>query len=122
MCVRRSTAITSYTDVDAFNSTANTVTLTVNTGTLDVQSGSRPAGYIWTAGTHTLVLTGTKAQLDTALANLYYTGATDYNGDDVLTVTVGDGGKNGADGTDNSGGGSNTSVSEHRDPGMTHRP
>lgn len=55
-------------------------------------------------------MTGTKAQLDTALANLYYTGATDYNGDDVLTVTVGDGGKNGADGTDNSGGGSNTGV------------
>lgn len=100
------TAITSYTDVDAFNSTANTVTLTVNTGTLDVESGSRPTGYAWTAGTHTLVLTGTKTQLDTALANLYYTGATDYNGDDVLTVTVEDGGKNGADGTDSSAGGS----------------
>ena len=59
-------------------------------------------------GTNTVTLQGTKAALDNALDNLRYQSNLDYNGDDVLTVTVGDGGNNGIDGTDNSGGGSNT--------------
>lgn len=105
------TAITAYTDPDAFDSTANSITLTVTKGTLyfhssntTVTGGAGATGV----GTGSVTLTGTKLQLDTALDNLRYLSNTDYNGDDVLTVTVTDGGKNGLDGDDNSGGGSNT--------------
>ena len=59
-------------------------------------------------GSATVTLTGTKTQLDIALANLYYQGKTDYNGADSLSVTANDGNKNGQDGTDNSGSGSSS--------------
>lgn len=105
------TAITTYTDPDAFDSTANSITLSVTNGKLyfhssnnTVTGGAGATGV----GTGSVTLTGTKLQLDTALANLRYLSNTDYNGNDVLTVTVTDGGKNGLDGSDNSGGGSNT--------------
>jgi VCBS repeat-containing protein len=88
----------SFTDPDAFGSTSNSVTLTVESGTLDVPAASRPSGYVWNAATHTLTLSGTKDQLDTALANLYYTSASNYNGADQLTIEVDDGGNTGADG------------------------
>lgn len=101
----------SYADPDAFGSAGNnSITLTVTSGTLDVTAGSRPSGYTWNAGTHTLTLTGTKAQLDTALNNLYYTTATNYNGDDTLTVTASDGGNYGQDGTEGNAGDASKTV------------
>ncbi len=109
------TAIAAYTDPDAFDSTANSITLSVNNGKLyfhnsnnSVTGGATVSGGA--VGSTTVTLSGTKVQLDTALANLRYLSNTDYNGNDVLTVTVTDGGKNGLDGDDNSGGGSNTGI------------
>ena len=95
----------SYTDPDAFGSTNNTVTLTVDTGRLyfAASGNSITGGASLTSGTigsTTVTLSGTKAQLDTALANLYYQSATDYNGADSLTITVADGSNTGADGID----------------------
>lgn len=103
----------SYTDPDAFDSTSNTITLSVSHGSLYfAASGNTVTGGATVSagavGSATVTLTGTKAQLDIALANLYYQGKTDYNGADSLSVTANDGNKNGQDGTDNSGSGSSS--------------
>lgn len=100
-----------YTDPDAFNSTSNTIELSVTNGKLyfSASGSSIPSGVTVTAGavgTDTVTLQGSKADLDNALANLRYQSNTDYNGDDALTVTVNDGGNSGQDGTDSSAGGS----------------
>lgn len=96
----------SYADPDAFGSASNnTLTLTVGSGKLYFHASNNTitggatvsAGAV---GTSTVTLQGTKAQLDAALANLYYTTATDYNGDDSLQITVSDGNNYGLDGTD----------------------
>ena len=102
-----------YTDPDAFDSTGSTVTLSVSNGTLYFHStnDSVPGGATVSAGavgSATVTLTGTKTQLDAALAALYYQSNPNYNGNDSLTVTVNDGNKNGQDGPDTSGGGSST--------------
>ncbi len=109
------TAITSYTDPDAFNGIGNTVKLTVTKGTLffSASGNTIPDNVTVTAGaigSTTVTLQGTKAALDLALGQLRYVSNTDYNGDDSLTVTVGDGNNTGIDGTDNSGLGSNTGI------------
>ena len=103
----------SYTDPDAFDSTSNTITLSVSHGSLYfAASGNTVTGGATVSagavGSATVTLTGTKTQLDIALANLYYQGKTDYNGADSLSVTANDGNKNGQDGTDNSGSGSSS--------------
>ena len=102
-----------YTDPDAFNSTSNTIELSVSNGKLffSANGNGTPNDVTVTAGaigSDTVTLQGSKAALDNALANLRYQGNTDYNGDDVLSVTVNDNGNSGQDGTDNSAGGSNT--------------
>ena len=97
----------SFTDPDAFNSNSNTLTLSVDKGELyfatsgnSVPGGASASGV----GSGSVTLTGTKTQLDTALASLYYLSPTDDNGatasatDAVLTVTVNDGGNTGSDG------------------------
>ena len=42
-------------------------------------------------GTATVTITGTAAEINTALAGLSYTGNLNFNGSDTLTVTTGDG-------------------------------
>ena len=106
----------SYTDPDAFGSASNnTLTLTVGSGKLyfhasniTVTGGATvSAGAV---GSNTVTLQGTKTQLDAALASLYYMTATDYNGDDSLTVTVSDGNNYGQDGDEGSAGDANKTV------------
>ena len=64
-----------------------TTTLTVTSGTLSVTAGPGVAGN----GTATVIITGTAAQINAALAGLSYTGNLNFNGPDTLTVTTGDG-------------------------------
>jgi len=102
-----------FTDLDAFDSTDNSIELSVANGKLyfSATGTTLPAGVTVTAGaigSGSVTLQGTKAALDNALANLRYQSNLDYNGDDLLRVSVDDGGKNGQDGTDNSAGGSTT--------------
>ena len=64
-----------------------TTTLTVTNGILNVTAGTGVTGN----GTATVTITGTAAEINTALAGLSYTGNLDFNGSDTLTVTTGDG-------------------------------
>ncbi|WP_178130441.1 Ig-like domain-containing protein [Reyranella sp. CPCC 100927] len=76
----------SVSDVD---SVSLTTTLTVTNGTLTVTAGGG-AGIVGN-GSNTVVLTGTAAQINAALAGLTYTNTADYNGPAQLTVTTSDG-------------------------------
>lgn len=94
----------SYADADAFDSTTNTVTFSVDTGRLyfHASNSSVTGGATVSAGaigSSSVTLTGTKAQLDAALSNLRYQGANNYNGDATLSITVSDGNNYGQDGT-----------------------
>ena len=64
-----------------------TTTLTVTSGTLNVTAGAGVTGN----GTAAVTITGTAAEINTALAGLSYTGNLDFNGSDTLTVTTSDG-------------------------------
>ena len=64
-----------------------TTTLAVTSGTLNVTAGTGVTGN----GTATVTITGTAAEINTALAGLSYTGNLDFNGSDTLTVTTDDG-------------------------------
>ena len=64
-----------------------TTTLTVTSGTLNVTAGVGVSGN----GTAAVTITGTAAQINTALAGLSYRGNLNFNGPDTLTVTTGDG-------------------------------
>ncbi|QQG65847.1 cadherin-like domain-containing protein [Desulfobulbus oligotrophicus] len=96
----------SFTDVDTFDS--NTTTLTLSTMSdregeiyFSASGSSLPAGvtlYAGAVGSSSITLQGTTAALNAALATLYYQGATDYNGDDSLTIEVNDHGNTGQDG------------------------
>ena len=57
-------------------------------GTLNVTAG---AGVITGNGTASVTITGTAAQINTALAGLAYTGNLNFNGADTLTVATSDG-------------------------------
>ena len=74
----------SVADVD---SSALTTTLTTTSGTLDVTAGAGVSGN----GSAAVTITGTAAEINTALAGLSYTGNLNFNGLDTLTVTTGDG-------------------------------
>jgi VCBS repeat-containing protein len=74
----------SVTDVD---SSALTTTLSVSSGTLHVSAGAGVSGN----DTASVTITGTAAQINTALAGLSYTGNLDFNGADTLTVATSDG-------------------------------
>ncbi|WP_262880161.1 retention module-containing protein [Pseudomonas paralcaligenes] len=67
-----------------------TVTLSVTHGVLDVGLNGLGAG-VSGAGTSTLVLTGSQAAINNAMAQLTYTPAPDYNGPDTLTIVASDG-------------------------------
>ena len=75
----------SVADID---STALTTTLgRVANGILNVIAGAGVTGN----GTASVTITGTAAQINTALAGLAYTGNLNFNGVDTLTVVTGDG-------------------------------
>ncbi|MDG9925675.1 MULTISPECIES: VCBS domain-containing protein [unclassified Pseudomonas] len=84
----------SVADVDADrdpNSASRTLTVTLRVlhGTLSLSS--TPAGVsVSGANSAQMVLTGTQAVLNTALANLRYLGNLNYNGNDTLTVLTND--------------------------------
>jgi len=80
----RSIAGVSVADVDGGTLTT---TLTVTSGTLNVTAGAGVTGN----GTAAVTITGTAAQINTALAGLNYRGNLNFNGPDTLTVTTGDG-------------------------------
>jgi hypothetical protein len=71
-------------DVD---SSTLTTTLNVSSGTLNVTGGAGVTGN----GTASVTITGTAAEINTALAGLAYTGSPDFNGADTLTVATSDG-------------------------------
>ena len=68
------------------DSSALTTTLSVSSGKLDVTAG---AG-VTDNGTANVTITGTAAEINTALAGLAYTGNLDFNGTDTLTVATSD--------------------------------
>ena len=74
----------SVADID---SSALTTTLSVSSGTLNVTAGAGVTGN----GTASVTITGTAAQINTALAGLAYTGNLNFNGADTLTVATSDG-------------------------------
>src|SRR6266511_1138748 len=74
----------SVADVD---SSALTTTLSVTHGILNVTAGP---GVTFN-GTASVIITGTAAQINTALVGLAYTGNLDFNGPDTLTVATNDG-------------------------------
>ena len=74
----------SVADID---STALTTTLSVANGILNVIAGGGVTGN----GTASVTITGTAAQINTALAGLAYTGNLNFNGVDTLTVATSDG-------------------------------
>nr|WP_328803626.1 VCBS domain-containing protein [Pseudomonas ullengensis] len=84
----------SVADVDANrdpNSASRTLTVTLSVlhGTLSLSS--TPAGVtVGGANSAQMVLTGTLANLNSALANLRYLGSLNYNGNDTLTVLTND--------------------------------
>ena len=69
------------------DSSALTTTLVVSNGTLNVTAGAGVTGN----GTASVTITGTAAQINTALAGLAYTGNLNFNGADTLTVATSDG-------------------------------
>src|SRR5262245_11883554 len=74
----------SVADVD---SSLLTTTLNVSSGTINVTAGAGVSGN----GTASVTITGTAAQINTALAGLSYTGNLNFNGADTLTVATSDG-------------------------------
>ena len=74
----------SVADID---SSALTTTLSVAHGILNVTAGAGVTGN----GTASVTITGTAAQINTALAGLAYTGNLNFNGADTLTVATSDG-------------------------------
>ena len=74
----------SVADID---SSALTTTLSVANGILNVIAGGGVTGN----GTASVTITGTAAQINTALAGLAYTGNLNFNGGDTLTVATSDG-------------------------------
>ena len=68
------------------DSSALTTTLSVAHGILNVTAGPGVTGN----GTASVTITGTAAEINTALAGLAYTGNLDFNGADTLTVATSD--------------------------------
>ncbi|WP_254565051.1 hypothetical protein [Oscillatoria sp. HE19RPO] len=93
----------SVADADA-GTNPITVTLTVNHGTLTVNSavtGGLAAENITANGSNNVTLTGTISQINQVLADaagLIYQGLPNFNGTDTLTVVANDGGNSGTGG------------------------
>ncbi|MDP3055037.1 MAG: VCBS domain-containing protein [Methylobacter sp.] len=82
-------SLAGITVADVDNDTL-TVVLAVGNGILNVPNLNDATVAAGAIGTGALTLTGTKAQLDAALATLTYTGGADFSGTDVLRVTTRD--------------------------------
>jgi large repetitive protein len=80
-------------DVDAFNSTDNTVTLSVSKGTLTLTNTSLITGGA--NNSSTITLTGSLSAINSALAGLSYKGNSNVNGSDTLTIVANDKGNTG---------------------------
>lgn len=78
-------------DVNERNGSTVTVTLEVDHGTLNLGT---PSGVTFTSGygngKSTVIITGTLADINSAIKNLEYTGVNNYNGLDTLKVTISD--------------------------------
>ena len=85
------------TDVDAFNSTSNTVTLEVNDGTITVGNPGLITGGA--NNSSTVTLTGSLDDINNAIANLSYKGDKNFNGTDTLKITANDQGNTGLNNT-----------------------
>ncbi|KTD57407.1 beta strand repeat-containing protein [Legionella shakespearei] len=75
--------------INATTGSSVTTTITVQHGTLTVSTNS--GANISGNGTETVVLTGTREQINVTLADLIYTPVADYNGPDRLDVITEDG-------------------------------
>jgi hypothetical protein len=82
----------SVADIDA-GAGALTTTLAVQHGTLTVTAAGGAA--VTGSGSETVALTGTQAQINSALAHLSYRGADGFAGTDTLTMTTSDNGHSG---------------------------
>ncbi len=82
-----STTITGITVADVDDDSL-TVVLTAEAGTLNF--GNLNGAAAANAGTGTVTLTGTKDQINAALATLTYAGAQDFSGRDVVRITTRD--------------------------------
>nr|WP_300310307.1 VCBS domain-containing protein [Halomonas sp.] len=78
----------SISDPDAHDSDTLQVTLEVLSGILNIDDAG--GADLQGDGTATLVITGTVAQINTALSNLTYQGNLNFNGQDTLTITTND--------------------------------
>ncbi|QEM80331.1 VCBS domain-containing protein [Halomonas binhaiensis] len=78
----------SISDPDARDSDTLQVTLEVLSGTLSIDDAG--GADLQGDGSATLVITGTVAQINTALSNLTYQGNLNFNGEDTLTITTND--------------------------------
>jgi hypothetical protein len=83
-------------DPDAFNSTNNTVTLSVTHGTITLTDASLITGGA--NNSPSITLTGSLTALNTALAGLSYQGNSNFNGNDTLTIVTNDQGNTGLNG------------------------
>jgi hypothetical protein len=81
-------------DVDA-NGSTESVTLSVQHGTLRLAAGSGVSVTAGADGSGSLTFSGTIAQLNAALGGLSYQGVLDYSGADTLELTIDDGGNTG---------------------------
>ena len=71
------------------------------TGTLSVSNGTLTASGVAVvsgSGTTSISLSGTLADINTALGTLVYQGNANYNGTDTLNISVNDGGNSGSGG------------------------
>ncbi|XQQ05829.1 MAG: DUF4347 domain-containing protein [Leptolyngbya sp. IPPAS B-1204] len=82
----------SISDIDA-GSNPVTVTLSVNSGTLNV--GTTPGVTVGSNSTGNVTLTGTVGNINSALSNLRYTSSNSFSGNDSLNITVNDQGNTG---------------------------
>ncbi len=87
----------SFTDPDDFGALER-LTLAVNRGAIDLVSRTGLTVTAGNYGTGSVTVTGTKANLNAALASLTYTPTANYHGSATLTVTVNDLGSTGSGG------------------------
>jgi large repetitive protein len=83
----------SIVDPDAFNSTSNTVTLSVTKGAIALTDTSLITGGA--NNSSSITLTGSLTALNIALAGLSYKGNPNFNGSDTLTIIANDQGNTG---------------------------